>query len=120
MSLDIHVCAATELEVGAAVVVDLPRPGGRGPRRQAMVTRLPGGELRAYLNLCKHLPVPLNAYQGDVLVPDGTRFLCRTHGAEYRSEDGLCVEGPCTGEALDPIEVVVRDGALFVVDPMGD
>jgi nitrite reductase/ring-hydroxylating ferredoxin subunit len=118
MSSEIYVCAAQDVRIGAAVVVDLPRPGGRGPRRQAMVTRLPDSRLRAYLNLCKHLPVPLDAYRGNVMDAEGEHFLCRTHGAAYRLEDGLCTEGPCIDEALDAFEVVVREGAVYLIDPL--
>ena len=114
----VYVCSDEVLPILGVEVVELERPGGRGPRRQAMVTRLPNGELRAYLNLCKHIPVPLDSYRGEVIEPGGERVLCRTHGAAYRREDGLCVEGPCEGESLDPVRVELRDGEIFIHDPL--
>ena len=116
MSSWITVCALSELTTGEARIVELKRPGGRGPRRQAMVVKLDSGELRAYHNVCKHLPVPLDSFRGRVLADDKTHFLCRTHGACFRLDDGVCYEGPCRGDSLDPIAVRVDQGTLEVED----
>jgi nitrite reductase/ring-hydroxylating ferredoxin subunit len=48
-------------------------------------------------------------------VPDGfltrdrKRFLCTTHGAQFRLHDGLCTTGPCKGKSLTAL-AIERDG----------
>jgi nitrite reductase/ring-hydroxylating ferredoxin subunit len=111
-----EVCLDEELVPGRAQIIDLERPGGRGPRRQAMVVRLPNGEIRAYHNLCKHLPVPLDSFRDRVLADDKSHFLCRTHGACFQLSDGMCFEGPCQGASLDAIAVRLHNGKIEIQD----
>ena len=41
------------------------------------------------------------------------RYLhCDGHGALFRVEDGVCVDGPCVGERLAPVPVRVADGMV--------
>ena len=74
------------------------------------------GALRAYRNLCKHLPILLDAGSGQYLTPDGRELLCNTHGARYRREDGLCVHGPCMGASLEEVPLLVEGDSLVVLD----
>jgi nitrite reductase/ring-hydroxylating ferredoxin subunit len=85
------------------VLVPLPRDKD-GPRT-AIVLVDESGCPRAYVNRCKHIPVPLDAGGGKVLSPFGPFLECRTHGARYRLEDGYCFEGPCEGDSLDALEI---------------
>lgn len=85
------------------VLVQLPRDKD-GPRT-AIVLIDGSGCPRAYVNRCKHIPVPLDAGGGKVLSPFGPFLECRTHGARYRLTDGYCFEGPCEGESLDALEI---------------
>jgi nitrite reductase/ring-hydroxylating ferredoxin subunit len=87
----------------------------RGLPDEALVLRDREGQVRAYRNLCKHLPIPIDSGSRRFLAPDGTHLLCRTHGATYRPEDGLCIEGPCQGDSLDAFAVDEEDGVLYVV-----
>ena len=47
---------------------------------------------------------------------DGRYFVCATHGARFRLEDGRCVDGPCAGAALTPIEIELRDGLVRLAE----
>jgi nitrite reductase/ring-hydroxylating ferredoxin subunit len=110
----VFACHLDQLAAGVVRVVHLsPDPLGRP--REALVlidqTRTP----RAYLNLCRHLPVPLDAASRQFLA--GGHLQCLTHGARYRLEDGLCVRGPCRGESLIALELRVIDRELFVYEP---
>jgi nitrite reductase/ring-hydroxylating ferredoxin subunit len=95
----IEVGRAADIVEGTARVVALP-PEPSGWRREAIVVRDAAGELRAYLNRCQHLPIPLDAGSRSFFGPDGRQLVCKTHGATYRLEDGMCIAGPCTGRAL--------------------
>ena len=39
------------------------------------------------------------------------------HGASFELEGGLCVAGPCRGDALRPVAVEVRDGQVWLASP---
>jgi nitrite reductase/ring-hydroxylating ferredoxin subunit len=73
-------------------------------------------EVRAYANVCRHQPVPLDVDDQSVLASDGLHLVCRWHGAIFRATDGFCVEGPCVGQALFPAEVVVIDEGRILVE----
>ena len=42
--------------------------------------------------------------------------MCGTHGARYRLDDGMCVEGPCLGKALESVVVEVAHELAWLVD----
>jgi len=46
--------------------------------------------------------------------------MCYTHGALYEPATGLCIAGPCKGEALYRLPVRVDDGDVLVDCPQGD
>jgi nitrite reductase/ring-hydroxylating ferredoxin subunit len=104
----------SELRASGVRLVELP-PSGKRPR-QAIVVVDARGELRAYLNECRHLPVPLDGGTGEVLDYTGRYLLCGTHGALYELGGGLCLQGPCVGERLVPL-TLRRDGERLLVDP---
>lgn len=70
--------------------------------------------IRVYLNLCPHLGVPLDWRPGQFLSLDGARIVCATHGAEFRISDGLCLRGPCRGDALTKVPSTIEGGMLMV------
>lgn len=111
----VRVGSLDELGEKRALGVRLAR-GRHGQPRFGLVVLGPKGEPCGYMNLCKHLPVPIDSLSGDFLDEEGF-LVCRTHGARYRVEDGYCIDGPCEGESLDALEVVVEGTDLFVVDP---
>lgn len=105
-----------DLAAGAVRSVTISCDPDRGFPRRAIVLRDRHGVVRAYVNLCMHLPVPLDAGSDDFLADDGVHLICGTHGALYRPEDGLCIEGPCEGESLLRLDVLEEDGQLWVID----
>jgi nitrite reductase/ring-hydroxylating ferredoxin subunit len=109
VSETIRVCPREDLADGVQVVRlpddELGRP------REALVLLDGAGTLRAYLNRCEHLPIPLDGGSRDFLSADGRHLRCGTHGALYRREDGFCFEGPCAGKSLLALPVrVAEDG----------
>ncbi|MEL7371693.1 MAG: Rieske 2Fe-2S domain-containing protein [Myxococcota bacterium] len=96
-----------DLAEGAFRVVRVP--GGKPPRISVIVAQTAEG-YRAYWNVCRHLPIPLDSGLG--VLPDG--LVCISHGARYRAEDGVCTEGPCRGEKLFALAVRRVEGRLVV------
>lgn len=110
------VCASEELAPGGTATLPLP-DAPSGMPRSAVVLRLADGTLRAYLNLCMHLPIPLDSGRGRFFDKEGKHLLCRTHGALYRPDDGYCVEGPCQGMRLERLSVEEAGGRVRVGFP---
>lgn len=99
---------------GKVETIDLG-PDAYGLPVQGLILLDAEGQVRGYRNVCKHLPIPLDGGSGDYLDDERTHLFCGTHGARYRLNDGYCTEGPCQGDSLDPITVVVEDGDVFVL-----
>lgn len=111
----VRACLETDLGPGDVIVVALaPAPSGRP--REAILLREPAGEPRAYLNECKHLPVPLDGGSREFLDATGAALLCGTHGALYDLSTGYCYEGPCAGASLRALRVLADGAALYVED----
>ena len=85
---------------------------GTPPRKSLLVTCVQGS-LRVYWNVCQHLPIPLDAGTG--ALGSGPDLICSTHGARYRSSDGLCIEGPCEGASLEAVPFEVEAGKIFAL-----
>lgn len=74
------------------------------------------GQIRAYLNNCPHLNIPLNWQPDAFMSTEETHIQCSTHGALFELEDGLCIAGPCRGQSLTPLNIDVRDnGQIYLV-----
>ena len=87
---------------------------GDGPLDLLVMRR--GGELVAYRNRCPHRGTPLDWQPDRFLDVSGRLIQCATHGALFRIADGVCVNGPCTGAALKPAAVRLREGVLYLAD----
>ena len=70
--------------------------------------------VHVYRNSCPHLGVPLEWVADRFLSSDGSRIVCAMHGAQLRICDGLCLEGPCRGERLEPVACHVEAGMVYV------
>jgi nitrite reductase/ring-hydroxylating ferredoxin subunit len=88
--------------------------------RACMLVRAPGGELRAYLNVCAHHARPLDAATGGFWAEDAAVLECGEHGARYDPLSGVCVAGPCEGAALDPVRIEVRAGEVWAELPLDE
>lgn len=101
------------MEPGGTVVLPIDLEG----REDQMILHRSEERHLAYLNRCRHLSVTLDWGDGDVLDASGKLFQCRTHGALFRPADGMCVAGPCRGLPLRPVEIVEKDGGVYLVGP---
>ncbi|MEZ4340144.1 MAG: metallophosphoesterase [Sandaracinaceae bacterium] len=110
----LRVCPLAELHAEPRPVVWGRLENGRP--REVLLLRAEDGAPRAYLNVCQHLPVPLDGGAREFLNRAGTHLMCGTHGALYRLHDGYCVEGPCEGTTLESLPVRVDDEGWVWID----
>lgn len=74
------------------------------------------GEVKGYLNVCAHVGLRLNGGSGQFFSRDRQQLVCSSHGATYRPDTGLCVDGPCTGLNLISLNLVERNGSVYFAD----
>jgi len=101
-------------------LADIPDGGARGfavegpDLAQRLVVVRRGEAVYAYVNSCPHVPSRLDFEPGEFLDETGDLLECQGHGAQFRIEDGVCVEGPCEGRALLPAPVRVVAGRVVL------
>jgi nitrite reductase/ring-hydroxylating ferredoxin subunit len=108
------VCTRGELSYDSVRSLALPR-GSDGRPREALVLLGGDGEPRAYLNRCRHLPIPIDGGSKSYLTQGGEYLLCGTHGALFRRDDGVCIAGPCLNLALEKLAILEENGTLYLL-----
>jgi nitrite reductase/ring-hydroxylating ferredoxin subunit len=98
------VCRLADIPDGGARVIDSAETGV-----PVIIVRR-GEAVWAYVNRCPHFSVPLDFEPGEISCYRGQVLMCAHHSALFRFEDGHCIDGPCTGSALDPVGVTVEAG----------
>ena len=88
------------------VLVFLVRPNGAR-----------NGEVYGYVNQCAHRSVPLDWVEDEFLDAERKTIVCATHGAVFRIEDRVCIDGPCPGKSLQAVSLEVREGQVYVSTP---
>ncbi|WP_372591956.1 PfkB family carbohydrate kinase [Guyparkeria sp.] len=93
-----------------------PRDHASGGRGDELIVTRDGDRVCAWRNVCPHNGSPLSRDHHDFLeshegVP---RLRCNVHQAYFRLEDGLCIEGPCEGERLQPVEIEQVDNRIYL------
>ncbi|WP_283102257.1 Rieske (2Fe-2S) protein [Haloplanus halobius] len=83
--------------------------------QEAVLVRTPDGEVRAWLNYCRHLlDVRLDKGSGAPM-RDG-ELVCANHGAYFEADTGHCTFGPCEGATLEGVDVAVTDDDVYLTD----
>jgi nitrite reductase/ring-hydroxylating ferredoxin subunit len=72
------------------------------------------GQVHAWLDRCPHTGMSLRWDPRPFATADGRYLECAAHSALFRVGDGMCVRGPCVGEALTRGEVEERDGVIWL------
>lgn len=90
-------------------------PDRRGRDRILLIRQ--GERLYGYVNNCPHYDrAPMAWKKDEFLNGDRSKIVCAGHGALFRIEDGVCELGPCLGQALKPVDLVVEAGAVYAHD----
>ncbi|AVG40160.1 hypothetical protein LMG6001_05722 [Achromobacter insolitus] len=113
-------CPAPDAADGAALcwLDDIPDGGSLTVNfaAQPVILLRRGEAVWAYLNRCPHFSVTLDAAHGAVLTYEAQVLMCAHHSALFRFEDGLCIEGPCQGAALDAVPLRQHAGRVYAAD----
>jgi nitrite reductase/ring-hydroxylating ferredoxin subunit len=106
---------------GAALMKrdDVPESGaivvhaGEGDARVALILTRHSAGLSCFRNRCAHANYPLQRADGRIVVQEARFLVCAAHGASYTLNDGACAGGPCNGDGLERVAIVIRDGVVF-------
>lgn len=72
------------------------------------------GAVYGYRNRCPHTGAPMDWMPHRFLDLDGMFVQCSLHGALFRPEDGYCVSGPCAGQSLQVLPIVLREDMVLL------
>lgn len=102
-------------------LADLPDGAARGfavagLRCKVIVVRQ-GARVHGWRDLCPHYAggTPMAWKRDAYLNGAGTHIACAAHGALFEIDTGVCVQGPCLGQRLTRVPLVVDDsGAVHL------
>jgi AcrR family transcriptional regulator/nitrite reductase/ring-hydroxylating ferredoxin subunit len=116
MPASTYLCRMVELPDGGSRGFD---PEGSGQDSLFVVRQ--GGRLFGYRDQCPHYgDTPMAWRRHAYLNAAGSRIVCAAHGALFQVEDGVCVQGPCLGQALTPVPLTINsDGEVHLMRTSG-
>jgi len=109
------ICALDDIPDGEARA--FPLPGSNSTR--FIIVRC-ADKVWGYINLCPHMGVELQWEDGRFMSLDGCQLQCSMHGALFNIDNGHCTWGPCQGRALSRVELELRDGHIYRLEPQPD
>ncbi len=74
-----------------------------------------GTQVHGYLNRCPHTSVNLDWVPDQFLDISDQFIQCSTHGALFRIHDGYCIYGPCTGDSLTAVNLLIENEAVQLI-----
>lgn len=105
-----RLCTLTDIPDGDSHGLSVPN----GDRWLSLLLVRRGTDVFVYRNSCPHEGDRMEHGRGQFLDESKQRILCASHGAVFRIEDGVCIEGPCEGERLSAFAATVEDGEVFI------
>jgi len=72
------------------------------------------GQLFLYQNKCPHTQDTLDPMGGSVASDDGLLIHCQRHAAQFITDTGECVAGPCQGESLTSVPFTLSNGDIYL------
>ena len=103
-------CKLDDIDAAAGREVVVEGPEGR----VYLALLVSGRKVHAWLSVCPHQGRSLSWAPGEFLFGDAGELVCPHHGACFDPATGECVSGPCQGDFLTPVEVLVKDGEVLL------
>lgn len=106
ISGDAALCASAALAEGDGIAVN------HGARTLLLVRW--EGRVHAWVDRCPHLQISMRLGGQPFVLKEGGYIQCRQHFAIFRTDDGLCVRGPCEGRKLTRVAVYEEGGQVWL------
>ena len=81
----------------------------------SIMLQLNNDQYHGYENSCPHQGRRMDYTAGKFLISESGTIVCPAHGAEFKPENGLCINGPCLGESLNPITIKTNEKDIFAI-----
>ena len=90
-----------------------------GSGRDTLFIVRQGAQLHAWRNACPHVDGAPMAWRKDAYLNAARdRIVCYAHGAQFDIASGDCLIGPCLGQRLTPVALVLSgDGEVRLAHP---
>lgn len=77
------------------------------------------GEFHAYVNRCRHVPMPMDWVDNQFFAEEGRYLMCQTHNAYYEPASGECIVGPASacGKFLYRVPLEIADDMIYARPP---
>jgi nitrite reductase/ring-hydroxylating ferredoxin subunit len=72
------------------------------------------GEFFAYHNKCPHTGASLEWQEDQFLDLDKALIQCATHDALFIIDSGECIAGPCVGDSLQALPVIIKNDEIHL------
>jgi nitrite reductase/ring-hydroxylating ferredoxin subunit len=109
------VCRTIEIDDEQAAGFVLARvEKGAAPKPWPIILTRKGGQFFGFENACPHQGARLDTTPGQFLDEDGNFLTCGKHHAQFDIDTGHCFIGPCQGQRLTPVALVIDDGDVCV------
>ena len=72
------------------------------------------GHIHAYQNACPHTGVTLNWAPNQFMDIEERFIQCGLHGALFEPDTGLCIHGPCLGQSLQRMPIIIINGQIYL------
>ena len=92
----------------------LARQTDEGPQPWPIIITSKGGKYFGYENNCPHGKTRLDTVPGEFLDEDGNFIACGKHKAMFDIDTGHCFIGPCQGDRLTPLALIIDDGDICI------
>ena len=102
-------CRVDDIPDGGAHSVDVESATGGF----SLVLTRHGASVHAFHNECPHAFRRLDWAPGKFLMEAGM-LICAAHGAAFLRDSGACIGGPCRGQGLRSVNVVIEDGNVML------
>lgn len=111
-----RVCRTADVAPGESRKFMMPI---RGADEECFVVNF-DGRYHAYVNRCRHVPIPMDWVDNQFFGEQGRYLICQTHNAYYEPDSGECVAGPAgtCGKFLYCVPLEVRDEIIYARAPL--
>ncbi len=72
------------------------------------------GNFFAYYNKCPHTGATLEWQEDQFLDLDKALIQCATHDALFTIDSGKCITGPCAGDFLQILPIIIKNGEIHL------
>ena len=90
----------------------------RGADEECFLINFNGG-FHAYVNRCRHVPMPMDWVDNQFFAEEGRYLMCQTHNAYYEPGSGECIAGPASacGKFLYRVPLEITNQVIYASPP---